>query len=346
MTVLLRVAESGWSTSIQDFGRHGHQRKGVPVSGALDTESFALANHLVGNPAGTAAIEVAYLGPTLVAETGAVRLAVVGAAARLERRAYAAAATGTPVNANESFVLERGEALKIGTLKAGAVLYVAIEGGLDVPLVLGSAATDVRGGLGGWNGRALQAGDRLPLRLAHPTRRAERRIEVASADPARQIRVMMGPQADFFADDEIARFLSTTFTVSSESNRMGMRLNGGLIRHARGFNITSDAVTFGSIQIMGTGQPLVLLADRPTTGGYPKIATVISADLSRIGRMQAGASFHFIAVSVAEAEQARKIMTNDLQSSIARIQDVAVNKPENLLDYNLISGVFDATNDR
>jgi biotin-dependent carboxylase-like uncharacterized protein len=342
MTVLLRVAESGWSTSIQDFGRPGHQRKGIPVSGALDTESLALANHLVGNPAATAAIEVAYVGPTLVAETGAVRMAIVGAQARLERRAYAAAATGTTLQPNESFVLERGEALKIGALKGGAVLYVAIEGGLDVPLVLGSAATDVRGGFGGWNGRALQAGDRLPLKLAHPHRRAERRIALPPSSPPRPIRVLLGPQADYFAADEIGRFLATTFTVSSESNRMGMRLNGGLIRHAKGFNITSDAITFGSIQIMGNGQPLVMMADRPTTGGYPKIATIISADLPRIGRLQAGATFGFSAVSVADAEVARKTMIGEIQARVAQIRDISANSSPNFFEYNLISGVFDA----
>lgn len=344
MTVLLRVAESGWSTSIQDCGRHGHQSKGVPVSGALDTESLSLANHLVGNPAGMAAIEVAYVGPTLVAETGAVRMAIVGAAARLERRAYAAAATGTPLQPNESFVLEPGEALKIGALKGGAVLYIAIEGGLDVPLVLGSAATDVRGGFGGWNGRALQAGDRLPLNLAHPRRSTERRLAIPPSPPPAQIRVLLGPQADYFAEDEIARFLATTFTVSSESNRMGMRLNGGHIRHAKGFNITSDAVTFGSIQIMGNGQPLVMMADRPTTGGYPKIATIISADLPRIGRLQAGASFGFSAVSVADAEIARRVRQDEIQSKVAHIRELSVNNPTNFLEYNLISGVFDAWN--
>jgi allophanate hydrolase subunit 2 len=154
--------------------------------------------------------------------------------------------------------------------------------------------------------------------------------------------VLLGPQADYFAADEIGRFLATTFTVSSESNRMGMRLNGGLIRHAKGFNITSDAITFGSIQIMGNGQPLVMMADRPTTGGYPKIATIISVDLPRIGRLQAGATFGFSAVSVADAEVARKTMIGEIQARVAQIRDISANSSPNFFEYNLISGVFDA----
>lgn len=342
MTTILRVAESGWMTTVQDFGRLGHQRKGVAVGGALDSESLELANRLVGNPRDTGALEVAYLGPMLVAETGPIRMAVVGAEARLERRAYAAAVTATPVRPNESFVLGHGEAVKIGALKGGSVLYVAVEGGFDLAPVLGSVSTDARGRIGGWNGRPLVAGDRLPLRRAAPENRPEMRLDRVSPPPATDIRVLPGPQADYFSPAEIDRFLSTTFTVSSESNRMGMRLNGAQIAHARGFNITSDAVTFGSIQIMGNGQPVILMADRPTTGGYPKIATVISADLPAIGRMQAGTSFRFRLVTVAEAHLARAVMQRHTEAYAERVR--AVNDAPNgdLFAYNLISGFIDA----
>ncbi len=342
MTTILRVAESGWMTTIQDLGRLGHQRKGVAVGGALDGESLELANRLAGNPAEMGAIEVAYLGPVLVAETGPVRLAVVGAEAKLERRAYAAAVTGTPIRSNESFVLAHGEALKIGALRGGAVLYVAIEGGFDIAPVLGSVTTDARGRIGGWNGRPLAAGDRLPLKRIAPEPRAERRLHRHPPPAPAEIRVLLGPQADYFASTEIERFLSTTFTVSPESNRMGMRLNGAEIAHAKGFNITSDAVTFGSIQIMGNGQPLILMADRPTTGGYPKIATVISADLPAIGRMQPGVSFRFRVVTIEEAHAARRAARQMLDAQIERIGAVSGDASANLLAHSLISGVIDA----
>lgn len=342
MTTILRVAESGWMTTIQDVGRLGHQRKGVAVGGALDVESLELANRLVGNPADMGAVEVAYMGPVLVAETGPIRMAVVGAQAKLERRAYAAAVTGTPIQPNESFVLAHGEALKIGALRGGSVLYIAVEGGFDIAPVLGSIATDARGRIGGWNGRALAAGDRIPLNRAAPEVRAELRLDRPSPPAPDELRVLLGPQADYFTPAEIDRFLSTTFTVSSETNRMGMRLNGGEIAHARGFNITSDAVTFGSIQIMGNGQPLILMADRPTTGGYPKIATIISADLPAVGRMQAGSSFRFRRVTIEEAHAARVVLRRRLEAFAERIGVVNGDATGNLYAHSLISGFVDA----
>lgn len=339
----LRLADAGWSTTIQDAGRPGHQRKGVPVSGALDRQSLALANRLVGNPSGAGALEAIYVGPTIVAETGTLRLAVVGANARLERLADPSAASGAPLPMNESFTLARGEAVKVGTLKGASVAYIAIEGGFDLPLVLGSMATDVRGGFGGWHARVLRTGDVLPLRLVEASVRRERRLPEANALEQGGIRIVLGPQADYFDDEEIERFAREIFTVSSETDRMGMRLNGVRLQHARGFNITSDAVTFGSIQVMGNGQPLVMLADRPTTGGYPKIATVITADLPRIGRMAAGTSVRFLPVTVEEAQRARLQSMREIEARIASIHEVGSLIQINLLEFNLISGFISAS---
>lgn len=344
MSGVLRVVESGWATTLQDLGRPGYQRQGVPVSGALDIVSLQLANSLVGNPPSMVAIEAAYTGPTLVAETHSVRMAVVGTPAKLERLPYAAAVISKPVAPNESFTLARGEALKVGTLQGGSVVYIAVEGGFDVPSVLGSAATDVRGGFGGWNGRALEPRDLLPLRLDSASASRERRMGDWLHKPRDTIRVVLGPQADFFGEESIKTFLSERFTVSSQASRMGLRLNGVPINHARGYNITSDGIALGSIQIMGNGQPMIMLADRPTTGGYPKIATIISADMPDVGRLAAGNAVKFETVSVAEAKYIREKWLDTVRRDMASITFLNTLDDVNLLDHNLISGVVGNNN--
>ena len=173
------------------------------------------------------------------------------------------------------------------------MLYVAVEGGFDIEPTLGSVSTDIRGGIGGWQGRALAAGDRLPLRLMRATERDECRIEGLDLKTPSVVRAIAGPQSDYFAEVEIAAFFASEYKVGAGSNRMGMRLEGRPIAHVRGHNITSDAIAPGSVQVPGDGQPIVLLADRQTTGGYPKIATVISADLPALGRLPIGAKFRF-----------------------------------------------------
>jgi len=215
--------------------------------------------------------------------------------------------------------------------------------------VLGSVATDIRGGIGGWQARALIAGDRLPLCRTRASQRDEWRIEGLDLAPPSRVRVIAGPQTDYFAESEMTGFFESQYVVGSGSNRQGMRLEGRPIAHARGYNITSDGIAPGSIQVPGNGQPIAMLAERQTTGGYPKIATVISADLPALGRLPIGAKIRFAPVTIEAAQAARR----ELFAEIARLQDRigpvarsadSIDVAPLLYDYNLISGVVDARN--
>jgi biotin-dependent carboxylase-like uncharacterized protein len=346
MTPSLRIARPGLLTTIQDLGRTGYQSLGIAVGGALDPVALRAANTLAGNPPGTGALEVLYTGPTMVIEADEARLAFAGASAAIDILRDDAADTGTRIGTMRSVRLKRGEAVRIGSLTGGAVLYVAVEGGFDIEPVLGSVATDLRGGIGGFQARALMAGDRLPLCRMRASERDEWRIDGFELAVPSRVRAIAGPQSDYFADTEIAALFEAEFTVGAGSNRQGMRLEGRRLTHARGYNITSDGIAPGSIQVPGNGQPIVLLADRQTTGGYPKIATVISADLPALGRLPIGAKIRFEPVTIEAAHAARRALLADIErigdhivpASSPDIADVA----PLLHDYNLISGVVDA----
>ncbi len=344
-TPALRVLSPGLSTTVQDLGRPGFQRLGVAVGGALDQISLRAANALVGNPAGAGALEALYVGPSLIVEADAARLSFVGADAAIEILPDAEARSGEIISSMRSVRLRRGQVVRVGSLKGGALLYIAVEGGFAIEPTLGSVSTDSRGRMGGWQGRPLVFGDALPLRSGTASDRDEYRLEGLDLAPLHRIRAICGPQSDYFSEAEIARFFAGEYTVSAGSNRMGMRLEGGPIRHRRGFNIISDAIATGSIQVPGNGQPIVLLADHQTTGGYPKIATVISADLPAMGRLPIGAKISFAAVTLQEAAAARGKLAAELQGLRGRM--VPISPPAGLvaarlLECNLISGVCDA----
>lgn len=345
MTPALRVLAPGLLTTIQDLGRTGYQHLGIAVSGALDPVSLQAANALAGNPPGTGALEVAYVGPTLAVEADDVRLSFAGARAAIELLPDADAAMGTRIEGMRSVRLRRGEVVRIGSLSGANVLYVAVEGGLDIAPVLGSVSTYIRGGFGGWQGRAIMADDRLPLLRAAATEREEWCLDgLDLAAPAR-FRVIAGPQSDYFSQRGVETFFAGQYVVCAGSDRMGMRLGGPAIAHARGFNITSDGIAPGSIQVPGNGQPIVLLADRQTTGGYPKIATVISADLPALGRLPIGAKIAFEAVTLEAAQTARRALLAEIAGLPGRIVPLGQTRASvepRLMDRNLISGVVDA----
>lgn len=328
----LRVLSPGPLTSVQDLGRFGAQHLGVPVSGALDPVSLRLANLLAGNDEGAGALEI--FGAGFVGEVVAesARLAVAGADAR---------ATPPPFR---SATLMRGAQIRVSSGDA-SVCYLAVEGGFALPIVMGSQSTYMRAGLGGFRGRALRAGDELPLNRQASSARPERAMPRPGFAQPDAFRVIPGPQNDHFDEDAIAALLSATFTVSHQSDRMGYRLTGAPLRHARGFNIVSDGIPAGAIQIPGSGEPVVLLADRQTTGGYPKIATVISADLPAFGRLRAGDRVAFRAVALDEARAARQHEAEWFarqHAAIARAEAQPVIDTEALLEENLIGGVVDA----
>ncbi len=345
MSPALRVLSPGLLTTVQDLGRTGYQHLGIAVSGALDPVSLQAANVLAGNRPGTGALEVAYVGPTLAVEADDVRLSFAGARAAIEIFPDENVETGTPIAGMRSVRLRRGEVVRIGSLSGSNVLYVAVEGGFDIAPVLGSVSTYIRGGFGGWQGRALIADDRLPLLRSAATEREEWRLDQLDLNPPARFRVIAGPQTDYFSQRGIETFFTSEYVVCAGSDRMGMRLAGPAIDHTRGFNITSDGIAPGSIQVPGNGQPIVLLADRQTTGGYPKIATVISADLPALSRLPIGAKIAFEPVTLEIAEAARRALLADLAGLPGRIiplGEIPTNIEPRLLDRNLISGVVDA----
>lgn len=344
MTAALRVLSPGLMTTIQDQGRTGFQSLGVPVSGALDRISLAAANILVGNAPGTAAFEIAYQGPTFVVEAESARVAFAGAEPAIEVLPANGEGPRRP-QALESIRLVRGDTLKVGAFNGSAVGYLAVEGGLGVPAVLGSRATLVRAGIGGLDGRALRAGDSVPLAREAASEREEQRLPDFSVPRPDRFRVVLGPQDDYFTPEAIDTLLSATYTATQSTDRMGMRLDGPPLAHALGSDIVSDGIAPGTIQVPGNGLPIILLADRQTTGGYPKIATVISADLPALGRLRPGATLSFSAVTVEEAQALRRRQEAELAAlatSLAPVVRLFLPDTEKLLSHNLVSGAVDA----
>ncbi len=334
MTTHLRVVAAGPSSTVQDRGRFGYQRYGVSVAGAADPLLHAAANALVGNPADAGVVEFTMMGDTLTVEGGPVRLAVAGDVPLF--------VDDQPVPSWTSLRLRDGETLRIGALRDGVRGCWAVEGGMALDPVLGSVATHSRSRLGGLHGGALKAGDRIPLRLAAAADRGEATLDPSLLPPRGEvIRVVLGPQDDAFTPAGIAAFLGGEYSVSHEADRMGYRLTGPVIEHARGFNITSDGIPLGAVQVPGTGQPIVLLADRQTTGGYPKIACVIGPDVAALAQKRPGDRFRFRAVTVAEAQaihaQHRAVM-DGLPGLLRAAGGFALYDSERLLGFNLIGG--------
>jgi biotin-dependent carboxylase-like uncharacterized protein len=346
MTPELRVLAPGLLTTVQDLGRTGYQRLGIAVGGALDPLSLRAANALVGNTPGAGALEVAYVGPTLQVDAEEVRLSFAGADAEIEILPDETAVSGQLITSGRSIRLQRGEIVRIGSLSRGATLYVGVEGGLDIAPVLGSLSTYIRGGIGGWHGRALRAGDHLPLCSDRASDRSDYRLEGLDLVCPGRFRAILAAQRDLFSDREIERFFSSEFTVSADSDRVGMRLDGPRVHEPRGVQMVSDGIAEGSIQVPGSGQPIVLLADRQTTGGYPKIATVISADLPALGRVPIGARIAFELVTLEEAQALRRKLYAEMEGihdCMVPILPDAVHIEPRLRDCNLISGVVDAS---
>jgi biotin-dependent carboxylase-like uncharacterized protein len=309
MSAMVLVEEAGPFTTVQDLGRPGHLRVGIPPSGPMDAEAFLLANRLVGNPDGAAALECTLMGPRL-AFTDERLVAVTGAEMPV-------ALDGAPAPRWESFPVRAGSVLRVGPARSGARAYVAVAGGIATPLALGSRSTYVRGQLGGVDGRALRKGDRLPLGPAGPGRPARVRPDLIpdyGGEP--EVQAVLGPQDDRFTPAGIAAFLEGPYEMLPQSDRMGARFRGPRIEHRRGHDIISDGVPLGGVQVVGDGQPVVLLADRQSTGGYTKIATVCSFDVGRVGQLKPGQRLRFRPVSVAEAHATLRERRRRLQGAL------------------------------
>ena len=339
---VVEIADAGVANTVQDSGRPGHRSIGVPVSGAADALLLACANHLVGNSADAAAIEMPLAGPSLRATDGPVRVALAGA---VEAQVLRTDGQIQPVVASHSVTLRRGDVLRVGAVRAG-VAYLALAGACQVPCQLGSRSTYARARLGGVSGRALRAGDRIECGAPPSLAGLEWRADLFEHGGG-PIRVMLGPQDDAFEPQAIETFLRAPYRVGRESDRMGMRLQGAILRHRSGADITSEGVVPGAVQVPGNGAPIVLLADAQTVGGYAKIATVIHADLSRLAHLRPGAELRFAAVTRAQALAARQLQSQALARWVATIE--AYRPPgtvdlDALVESNIVSGMIDARN--
>lgn len=327
--------------TIQDGGRFGLQRFGMPVAGALDDVARQLANMLVRNAKDAAVLEVIGPGPTLRLDAESARIAAAGCVSAIE--VIRSGGKATSIAAHESTTLSRGDVVRLPSPRGGAVYCVAVDGGFAVAPTLGSRATYTRARIGGWHGRPLAASDRLPLALQSATQNDELRTSRRVETPAR-LRVMVGPQQNAFPGEAMAAFLSAEWRVSAASDRMGLRLDGPRLTHIGAAEVPSQGIAAGAIQVPGGGQPILLLADRQTTGGYPIIATVIGADIAAAGRLSPGMAFRFEAVSYDTAIKARRALQAWLDEAGAGLEPAAPPlTTETLLTHNLIGGVTDGS---
>ncbi len=304
----IEVARAGLLTTVQDLGRWGHQAAGVPVAGPMDTYAHRLANALLDNDAGAATLEVTLIGPELDVDRP-VCAAVAGAAFELS-------VNGTSVPMHQPFDIPRGGRLRFGARLAGARAYVAFGGGVLTPPVMGSRATHLVSGMGGLDGRALRAGDTLPVgsaaTSAGPRPSAPARCAHVPADGRPRLRVLLGPQDAWFTAQAIDALTHEVFQVTTRSNRMAFALEGPALPVARAGEPLSEPVPFGAIQVPAGGAPLMLMADRQTAGGYLKIATVILADLPVAGQLAPGDGVRFTPCTKADALAALIARERDL----------------------------------
>ena len=298
-----RVKSAGLLTTVQDRGRWGYQSRGVPVAGPMDRVSLRLANGIVANPLEAAALEVTLTGPHLEFDDRRM-VAVMGA--QFEN-----------VPSGVAFEVSPARPLIFGRRVRGARAYVAISGGIDVPLVLGSRSTHLPSAMGGFQGRALRAGDELPLgppKDGHYVHDGQASVVSAIRRTDATLRVLPGPQSDRFVKEALEVLQSAPYRVDVNSNRVGYRLSGPRLQHVSGADILSDATPIGSIQVPASGEPILLMADCQTTGGYAKIATVISADIPAAGQLAPGDEIRFSVCSLEEAMDALRMQLHMLRA--------------------------------
>ncbi|WZL72221.1 biotin-dependent carboxyltransferase family protein [Clostridiaceae bacterium 35-E11] len=300
---MFKIIHPGFLTLVQDQGRYGYQQFGVPVSGVMDSYAQRVANILVGNDEGEGVLELTMLGPQIEFESDMI-IAITGGN-------LSPSLNGAAIPMWQSIYVKQGERLIFQGMKSGCRSYIAFAGGIDVPKVMGSKSTYTKGKIGGYEGRPLKAGDRLQIGVAKEALISLKGRTVADKYIPQytndfEVRVILGPQDQYFTSKGIETFLSNKYVVTNECDRMGFRLDGEVIEHMNGGDIISDGIAFGAIQIPGHGKPIIMMADRQTTGGYTKIANVISADLYKIAQAKPGDQIAFQAVTVQEAQSALK----------------------------------------
>lgn len=308
----IKIIKPGLFTTIQDKGRWGYERFGIPVAGTMDDFSTRVANILVGNDEYSAVLESTFLGPEIVFDCDEI-ISITGAN-------MAPRINGESVPMWTSLLVKEGDILSFSGLVSGLRAYIAFSRGLNVPEVMGSKSTFTRGKLGGHEGRKLVNEDEIKLGIRELSNSGgylpSEFIPIYNKEET--IRVIMGPQDDYFTEDAIETFLNSKYTITSEADRMGYRLEGSKIIHKDGADIISDGMVFGSIQVPGHGSPIIMMADRATTGGYTKIATVITPDLPKLAQMAPGSSVNFIRITLKEAHE----IYREYENKIKRIKDI------------------------
>ena len=298
----MHVINPGPRTTIQDKGRLGYQNSGFAPSGFMDRVASRMANVLVGNHDSDAVLEFCLIGPELYFDE-TVSIAVCGGD-------FGINAGGRVYPANKAVHVPAGVRIKITTGKVGIYGSLAVGGGLDIPMVMGSRSTNLRCGIGGYKGRALMAGDVIALRNPESGRKdlswrwvPPRRL-VSPDDPeTTKVRVIPGPQEDMFTEEGLRTFYESTYVITSHSDRMGYRLTGPKVEAVGGYDILSDGIVNGSVQISGAGEPIVMMADRQTTGGYAKIASLINVDIPLFAQLRPGQEVMFVRCTVQEAQK-------------------------------------------
>lgn len=294
-----RVIKGGLLTTVQDLGRNGYQAQGFNVNGVMDRRAFRIANLLLDNPENEAVLECTLIGPTLEFTTPMI-ISITGGDFRPE-------INDEEVPMYTALYVAEGDVLKLGSARSGRSCYIAFSNYLKVPVVMGSRSTNLKCRIGGFKGRKLEDGDYIETRI---TRRIYLPSFLSRTLPLKEyeenkatIRVILGPEEEVFSKKGIKSFLEAEYTVGAEFDRMGMRLEGAYIESKRGSDIISDGIALGSIQVPSHGKPIILLADRQTTGGYGKIATVISVDLPKLVQRRMDDKIRFLAITVEEAQR-------------------------------------------
>lgn len=293
----MRIIKAGALTTIQDLGRTGFQQYGMPVAGAMDSRSLRCANWLVGNPSGEACLECTLTGSTIEFLTDSV-IAITGAQ--------------IPVLINDkhqkqdrSLSVKKGDVLSFGTLEKGLRFYIAFAGGIDVPMVMNSKSTYLRAKVGGYNGRKIMDGDEISIgEFSGRIKKKKLPKDILPLlETSFTARILPGPEVNSFSFQGIKTFLTEEYVISPASDRMGYRLSGKPIEHLQGADIVSSGIPPGSIQVTGDGQPIIMMADRQTIGGYTKIATVFGPDISVLAQMKPGDRIRFREITLQEAQE-------------------------------------------
>ncbi len=305
-----RVLSAGMLTTVQDLGRFGCAHLGISPAGAADAQSFRMANLLVGNAENEPALEMTLTGATLEFENRAVVSLTGGSVVRKGSE---------PLPMWSALEVPGGVALECGQILNGARAYLAVQGGFNVPVQMHSASTHLASRVGGWQGRALKSGDVLDCGASpHGSVRKLKPGFVEKVKGAGPIRITRGVQWEWFEKDAVARFLATEYAVLEQSNRAGLRLRGEAIRLCTQAELLTEGVPLGAVQIPPDGQPIILFVDQQTTGGYPKVANVIAADLHRVGQLRPRDSLRFQLVSIESAVQLLREQEKALREVFSR----------------------------